>query len=59
MDLTTTRADTRYVAGETHDACECEVSAVREDSFSEGGIYPLRAFVMVAAVAMVVLAFVR
>lgn len=32
---------------------------MREDSFSEGGIYPLRAFVMVAAVAMVVLAFVR
>jgi hypothetical protein len=37
----------------------CEVSAVHEDSFSEGGIYPLRALVMVAAVAMVMLALVR
>ena len=30
-----------------------------QDSFSEGGVYPLRALVAVAAVAMVLLALVR
>jgi hypothetical protein len=35
------------------------VSEVFQDSFSEGVVYPLRALVMVAAVAMVLLAFVR
>lgn len=37
----------------------CEVTAVFKDSFSEGGVYPLRAIVAVFAVAMVLLAVVR
>jgi hypothetical protein len=35
------------------------VTAVFQDSFSEGGVFPLRALVMVAAVAMALLAVVR
>ena len=37
----------------------CEVAAVFKDSFSEGGVYPLRALVAVMAVATVLLALIR
>lgn len=38
---------------------ECEVSVVIQDNFSEGAVYPLRALVTVAAIAVALLAFVR
>lgn len=58
MDLTTRAADTHSRSSQTV-SVPSEVDTMFKDSFSEGGIYPLRALLMVAFVATAIIAIAR